>query len=133
MKPLAVETPAQAKSPRLNPLSALLNGLCPRCRQGRIYASIARMNERCPACGLKFEREQGYFLGAMGVSYLVGTPLLSAMIAILSFLVFPEWPAYKAILPALLIFLPVVPLVCQYSRIIWIHFDRWIDPDAVDS
>jgi hypothetical protein len=29
------------------------------------------MNECCLACGLKFEREQGYFLGAMGVSYLV--------------------------------------------------------------
>jgi hypothetical protein len=24
-----------------------------------------RMHERCPACGLKFEREDGYFLGAM--------------------------------------------------------------------
>ena len=27
------------------------------------------MHERCPVCDLKFEREAGYFLGAMYVSY----------------------------------------------------------------
>jgi hypothetical protein len=47
---------------------------CPRCRSGSIFrASIfrgfPRMNERCPVCNLKFEREQGYFLGAMYISY----------------------------------------------------------------
>jgi hypothetical protein len=31
------------------------------------------MNERCPYCGLKFEREQGYFLGAMYFSYCIAT------------------------------------------------------------
>lgn len=32
------------------------------------------MFDNCPVCGLKFEREQGYFLGAMYVSYLVSIP-----------------------------------------------------------
>ena len=32
------------------------------------------MFERCPVCGLKFEREQGYFLGAMYVSYALAIP-----------------------------------------------------------
>ena len=27
------------------------------------------MYERCPECDLKYEREQGYFLGAMYFSY----------------------------------------------------------------
>ena len=27
------------------------------------------MHEYCPVCGLKFEREEGYFLGAMYISY----------------------------------------------------------------
>ena len=104
-------------------------GLCPRCRAGKIFISVFKMNNNCPACRLKFEREQGYFLGAMSVSYLLGVPVLGAFIAFLSYGIFPEWPAYKAILPAVLIFLPFVPLLCKYSRIIWIHFDRWIDPD----
>ena len=47
---------------------------CPRCRSGSIFRTsifrgFPRMNERCPVCNLKFEREQGYFLGAMYISY----------------------------------------------------------------
>ena len=34
------------------------------------------MNERCPHCGLKFEREQGYFLGAMYFSYGIATVVI---------------------------------------------------------
>jgi len=33
------------------------------------------MHERCPACGLRFEREPGYFTGAMYLSY--GVALLA--------------------------------------------------------
>jgi len=32
------------------------------------------MLDRCEACGLKSEREQGYFLGAMYVSYALAIP-----------------------------------------------------------
>ncbi len=46
----------------------ILHHLCPRCRTGRIFGTsifriFPRMHERCPVCGLKFEREQGYFSG----------------------------------------------------------------------
>ena len=34
-----------------------------------IFTGFPKMHERCPTCGLKFEREPGYFLGAMYVSY----------------------------------------------------------------
>ena len=33
-----------------------------------IYRGFPRMHE-CPVCGLQFHREQGYFLGAMYISY----------------------------------------------------------------
>src|SRR5580700_10391100 len=53
---------------------AILRQMCPRCRAGRIFrrsifTGFPGMQERCPNCGLKFEREQGYFLGAMYISY----------------------------------------------------------------
>lgn len=55
-------------------LQAILRQLCPRCRSGKIFRSsifygLAHMYERCPVCSLKYEREQGYFLGAMYISY----------------------------------------------------------------
>lgn len=107
---------------------AMLKGLCPRCRAGKIYQRGLTMYERCSVCDLKYEREQGYFLGAMGVSYILGLSILTTLLVVLSYVIFPEWPAYKAIVPALLVYVPLLPLITRASRIIWIHFDRTVDP-----
>lgn len=48
---------------------------CPRCRVGQAFSGptygfkLQKMNEFCPHCNLKFEREPGYFYVAMFVSY----------------------------------------------------------------
>jgi len=59
------------------PLRALLARAlrlrCPRCGQGRLYAHGLTMLERCPVCGLRYEREQGYFVGAVYVNYAITT------------------------------------------------------------
>ncbi len=80
---------------RRRPVSAIQGifyQLCPRCREGKIFRRsvwlFPPMHERCPACGLKFEREAGYFLGAMYISYGLGL----GIIAILSTLV---WEAFQ--------------------------------------
>ena len=42
---------------------------CPRCGVGKLYAGPFRMFAHCPRCGLKYEREQGYFVGAIYINY----------------------------------------------------------------
>src|SRR6266513_4734010 len=42
---------------------------CPRCGVGRLYAKPFRLFDYCPHCDLKFEREQGYFIGAIYINY----------------------------------------------------------------
>ncbi len=48
---------------------------CPRCRIGKVFTGATyafraqKMNEVCPHCGLKYEREPGYFYVSMFVSY----------------------------------------------------------------
>jgi uncharacterized protein (DUF983 family) len=42
---------------------------CPRCGVGRLYVKSFKMFDHCPNCDLKFEREQGYFIGAMYINY----------------------------------------------------------------
>jgi len=37
---------------------------CPRCG-GRAFSSYFRLLERCDRCGLRFEREPGYWVGAL--------------------------------------------------------------------
>ena len=60
-------------------IQAILRELCPRCYTGKIFRgplwrTYLAMNERCPVCDLKYEREQGYFLGAMYFSYMLSIP-----------------------------------------------------------
>lgn len=108
-------------------LGALASGRCPRCCDGRVFHGRFAMHAACPRCGLRFEREPGYFTGAMYVSYALALPLL------VLFLFAAGWALPQAGLAgrlaiAVLLFLPFVPVVFRASRIVWIHLDRTFDP-----
>ena len=51
--------------------------MCPHCRKSAVYyptKSIFHMPEmkvKCDNCNYKFDREPGYFLGAMYISYAI--------------------------------------------------------------
>ena len=86
------------------------------------------MHATCPECGLLFEREPGYFVGAMYISYGLAVPTL-----------FLLWLAARfgidgvgnglAVIIAGVAFLPMVPVIFRTSRARWMHLDRVIDPD----
>jgi hypothetical protein len=83
------------------------------------------MNRTCPVCSIAFEREPGYFLGAMYFSYAMAVaaaaPVVAAGLAL-------GWshPAIGAAAGAVLVLL-AVPLF-RYSRVLWLHFDQHFDP-----
>ena len=115
----------------INP-RAIVQGVCPRCREGSIYRlplwrGYLAMNERCPVCGLKFEREPGYFLGALYVSYMASIPPVLALMLVYWRAL--NWRFDVAVLAAFVTFLPAVPLVTRAARVVWIHLDRHFDPD----
>jgi uncharacterized protein (DUF983 family) len=112
-------------------VSAALRQLCPRCRKGRIFrGSLIRTwlstNERCPVCDLKFEREQGYFIGSMYVSYLLSIP--PAVLLVMFFWMVAGWQFEWACVGAVCAYLPLVPLVTRVARVLWIHIDHAVDP-----
>jgi uncharacterized protein (DUF983 family) len=108
-------------------LGAILALRCPRCREGRVFASTWRMHVRCPSCALLFLRGTGYFTGAMYFSYALGIPII-AMLTLAVYLVQPSWRLWQDVLAAWVLFLPLVPAVFRYSRVLWIHFDQYFDP-----
>jgi uncharacterized protein (DUF983 family) len=117
------------REPGVRPaLSALLQGRCPRCRRGRIFVSLWRMAPDCEVCGLRYEREPGYFTGAMYVSYLIALPIFIGMFVGMRY-VFPALSFAAALAMTVLLFSPFVPFVFRTSRILWIHFDRTIDAE----
>lgn len=108
-------------------LAAAVAGRCPRCRHGRIFRGRLAMNTACPTCGLRFEREAGYFTGAMYVSYVLALPVIAVCVAAV-YLVAPQLSFEATIAVATVCFLPFVPMLFRYSRILWIHFDQTVDP-----
>jgi uncharacterized protein (DUF983 family) len=121
---------------RLETVTSVIHGvayqLCPHCRMERIFRySIFRgfpaMRAVCPLCGLKFEREEGYFVGAMIVDYGLGLVIAGAIGCVLWY--FTRWPLDKTALVAFLIFLPFVPTLTRFGRVVWIYIDRLLDPE----
>jgi uncharacterized protein (DUF983 family) len=107
-------------------IGAIAGLRCPRCREGRVFAALFKMLERCPTCGLIFEREEGYFTGAMVVSYIIGTALYGGLALLLWRGL--GWTAEVALAAASLVFLSAVPAIWRWSRVIWMHLDQAIDP-----
>ena len=107
-------------------LAAILALRCPRCLTGSIWQGLLTMNRSCPACGLVFEREPGYFTGAMVVSYAIAVPTFG-LIVIAQLLAGVD--AATALLVGGSIYLFLAPFIFRYSRVVWLHFDWGVDPD----
>ncbi|MCW4467806.1 DUF983 domain-containing protein [Flavobacterium sp. MFBS3-15] len=61
----------------MSALAGIITEKCPKCGKGKVFSKkgnpllfqMPRMNEHCPVCHHKFEKEPGYFFGSMYVSY----------------------------------------------------------------
>src|ERR1700739_3457578 len=107
-------------------LRDILEQRCPRCRIGgifrySIFRGFPKMCERCAICDLKFEREPGYFLGAMYVSYGLGVFIMAPIALLLWFLT--GWGLTKVILCSFGLFLPFAPTITLFARVLWIYLD----------
>jgi uncharacterized protein (DUF983 family) len=117
---------------KISTFRSVLSQLCPRCRMGKIFRTsifrgLPRMNPCCAICGLKFEREEGYFLGAMYISYGVALAMVTAF-AVVCWAIM-RWPLEKNVVSAIIVFVPFAPIVSRLSRVLWIYFDRTVDPE----
>jgi hypothetical protein len=90
------------------------------------------MNDPCPVCGLVFQREEGYFLGAMYVSYVLSTVILGALY-LGAIAVLPTRDNLPVTLTMLLLYLPLMPAVFRYSRVLWIYFERASCPSDLSA
>ena len=99
---------------------------CPRCGARSLFRTWFAMDERCTVCGLRFEREQGYFLGAMYINYGVSVGL-----ALLGSFALEYWtrPSLTQQLVLWIGFCTVFPvLFFRHSRGLWLGCDFIFDP-----
>ncbi len=105
---------------------AIVAQRCPRCLHGAVFKDLLAAHEHCPVCGLKYEREPGYFTGGMVFSYTLGVFLLTALV-ILLFLLEPAWSIELVLGVAVVPFLLLVPVIYRYSRVLWLHLDWYLE------
>jgi uncharacterized protein (DUF983 family) len=97
---------------------------CARCGAGGIFRGYFTLLPECPHCGLRFEREEGYFLGGVVINIgFVSALFAVAMVVTLAFMV-PEVPAVPlvAVLGTVMVVSPIV--FYPFSKTIWMAVDR---------
>ena len=115
----------QLSTIRSGHLVAIAKQRCPRCLQGRVFAGVFRMHVQCPVCGLQFEREPGYFVGAMYLSYglgIIATALVWLPMVLLGRSLGEVLLASGALLIA------ASPWLFRYARVLWLYLDHAVDP-----
>jgi hypothetical protein len=99
--------------------------------RGKVFAHLFRMNATCPRCGYRFERENGYFLGAMVLSYAIASfstvPTLALGILVAGLPI----PVAAGIACAQVVLL--TPWITAVSRLAWMHLDYRTDPGGTEE
>jgi len=96
---------------------------CPRCGEGGLFRRWFSMVESCPRCGLRFEREEGAFLGSLSLNYAVTGLALIALLVVWMVVWYPDLDARVATIGALAV-LAVVPAVFYpFSKTLWAAID----------
>ena len=105
---------------------AIVKAKCPRCHRGAVFKYKAyhprfyETNRLCAQCGLIYEREPGFFLGAMYISYAFTVAILLGTSFVLYF-VFGDPPSWVYLISVPLVTLLFVPLSFRYSRVLYLY------------
>jgi len=115
--------------------TVLLRGLrkrCPRCGERRIFRSWTQLIERCPFCALTFEREQGGFLGAMTLNFLVAVLVWVIVLIVVLVMTVPDVPVVPLLIASTAILVAVPLWFYPRSKTLWAGIEFLVarsDPD----
>jgi len=103
---------------------------CPRCGTGHLFASWFHLRDRCPGCGLRFEREEGFWLGGYVINFATGEAGILVLLAVLIGFVVNGHHINAALFIGLGLFVAVIgPLLTfQPSRTVWSAIDLIMRP-----
>lgn len=94
------------------------------------------MHENCPRCGLRFEREPGYFVGAVVVNTTIIFATFVVTLGGMVLLTWPEVPWVTVLIVTLIANLVVPTVLYPLSKTIWLALEMsWhpIDPGEIEA
>lgn len=120
-------------------LNSIFKMKCPRCQEGDFFIShpydmknIGNTHAHCSKCNLKYDKEVGFYYGAMYVSYALGVALFVTC-----------WVSFNLFFPGANTFLQIgiiaglsillSPYLYALSKIIWANFFFSYDEHAIEE
>ena len=101
---------------------------CCVCGSGHLFRRWTRMVARCPRCGYLFEREDGQFIGAVGMNTVITFGLLLVVLVSGFIATSPDTPAVPLALigAGIAVVAPVV--IYPFSKTTWTAIDLAMTP-----
>ncbi|MPZ54721.1 MAG: DUF983 domain-containing protein [Acidimicrobiia bacterium] len=92
---------------------------CPRCGSSGVFASWFTLVEDCPGCGFHFEREDGYWIGAMIVNTTITFVLFIVVFVGGLLLTWPDpnWGLILGVTIGVNLLLPII--LYPLSKTVW--------------
>jgi uncharacterized protein (DUF983 family) len=101
---------------------------CPQCGQRKIFRSFFTLLPNCPNCGYLFEREEGYWTGAMIVN-IAACMGWFAVLFVGTFIATAPEVDWAPLLGVSLVTMGLLPIVFYpHSKTIWMAFDLYWHP-----
>lgn len=122
-----------------NKLYSILHLKCPRCQEGDLFLNknpyrlrtFDKMPKCCAVCGEDFQRESGFYWGAMMISH-ANTTLLAVIVHLVMYYLY-GWEPLPFLLVFLTLLLGLFTVVFRTSRAIWINFFVRYDPNSAKN
>jgi len=111
---------------------------CPRCGSGKLFAGYFRLKDRCPRCDYLFAREEGFWLGAFVVNFVVAEGVIFIlMFAFIFRLAATQGAEQDSMVPWLVVGVVLAiaaPVVFYpFSKTIWAAVDIFMQGAKPDS
>jgi uncharacterized protein (DUF983 family) len=122
----APTTPVGSLVPVASPGRMLVRGAmkrCARCGSGRLFRRWTQMVPDCPRCGYHFEREEGFFLGALIVNIALTEGLIILIIAIGFGVTLPDPPLVTLATIAAVGAVAMPLLAYPFTKTLWTAID----------
>jgi len=109
-------------------LYSVLNNKCPRCHEGNFFETnnpyqlkkFDKMPHNCPVCNEDYERETGFYYGAMYVSYGLTVAFGVGVFLLVSVILGFDVVTFLITFGVLQVLL--MPVFYRSSRLVWINF-----------
>ena len=108
-------------------LYSIIKAKCPHCHEGDFFETrnpynlkkFDKMHKNCPVCGEDFERETGFYYGAMYASY--GLTVLFGITIFLLMCVLFNFETTTYLITFVILQVLLLPIFYRTARLLWIN------------